>query len=372
MYRPSDRFFEALTLSHTTISYVDVTGPTLNTVRLNVTAGQVSVDKTASVRRRVSLTCIDPLGEMTPAIAGDLLTPYGTEIRPYRGIRYPDGTEEVCPLGVFRLSKITIKDSVKAMTMDIEAYDLSRTVSRDKFTSPYTITAGTNVITAIKNILDLTVDDIPYDTMATNLTVNPVRVFDVGEDPWDTCQTLAKSIGADLYFDIFGGIVIAPPEDIQSLTTEDFSYIEGPGCTMIEVDKVFDDEAGYNGVVVTGESPGDEKPPVRGIAWDTEPTSLTYHLGPYGEVPLFHQDQLIKTTEDAQNTAEALLAAQLGFVSQLTLSTTVNPAYECGDVIRVVRAKSKVDDRFLIDAFTVPLTAADPQSITLRQKRAIS
>jgi hypothetical protein len=251
----------------------------------------------------------------------------------------------------------------------MDAYDLSRTVSRDKFTTPYTIAEGTNVITAIKDILARTFDDLVYDTMSTTLTVTPTQVFDAGEDPWEVCLGLALSLGADLYFDIYGTVVISPAPDIQSLTSADFEYIEGEGSTMLAVEKVFSDEPGYNGVVVIGESPGDDLPPVTATVWDSDPASLTYHLGPYGEVPLFLQDQLVKTTEAAQATANAALNSILGFINQISIDGIVNPAYECGDIVRVVRGRSKVNDYYVLDAFTVPLSAIDTQSLILRQTR---
>lgn len=386
----SAKFFEEIKKSHIAFAYVDCTSAANETVRLVALGGEVLVDRTASVRRRLTLTCADPTGELTPERAGDILTPYGTELRAYRGVMYSDGTTEVCALGVFRLSQVTVADdsgtgmntggttagssSVRqlggapgGLTISMDAFDLSRTVSRDKFTTPYTVEAGTNVITAIQTILSRTFPDLNYDVMGTNLTVNPTQVYDAGSDPWEACQNLALSLGADLYFDIYGNVVISPPPDIQSLTAADFSYIEGEGSTMLGVEKLFSDEPGYNGVVVIGESPGDELPPVTATAWDADPASLTYHLGPYGEVPMFIQDQVVKTTEEAQAVANATLGAILGFVSQLSVDAIVNPAYECGDVVRVIRDRAKVDDYFLIDSFTVPLSAADSQVLVLRQ-----
>lgn len=388
----SDEFFKEIKKSHTSFAYVDCTSATNETVRLVALGGQVDVDRSASVRRRFTLTCTDPTGDLTPERAGDLLTPYGTELRPYRGVMYEDGTTEVCALGVFRLSQVSISDdsgtgtnsagnaagsssirqlgqTTGMLSINLEAFDLSRTVSRDKFTSPYTVAEGTNVVSAIKAILARTFPDLSYDALATNLTVSPTQVYDAGSDPWEACQTLAVSLGADLYFDIYGNVVLAPPPDIQSLTSADFEYIEGQNNTMLGLEKYFSDEPGYNGVVVIGESPGDELPPVTATAWDNDPTSLTYHLGPYGEVPMFIQDQVVKTTEDAQAVATATLNAILGFVSQISVDGIVNPAYECGDVVRVVRARSKVDDYFMIDSFSVPLSALDTQSLVLRQTR---
>ncbi|MFI0262539.1 hypothetical protein ACH4OW_26270 [Streptomyces sp. NPDC017056] len=120
--------------------------------------------------------------------------------------------------------------------------------------------------------------------------------------------------------------------------------------------------------MLTGESPGDELPAVRAVAWDEEPTSATYHLGPYGEVPQFVTDQLIKTTEDAQATADQLLRTLLGFSAQLSISGIVNPAYEAGAVMEVVRERSHVSGLYALDAFNVPLDAKSTQSLTLRRQ----
>lgn len=388
----SARFFNEIQKSHTAFAYVDCTSANNKTVRLVALGGEVQVDRTASVRRRLTMTCADPTEELTPERAGDLLTPYGTELRPYRGVLYDDGTIEVCALGVFRLSSVTVTDdsgtgssssgsgggsaSVRqvagaqgTMIIDLEAFDLSRTVSRDKFTSPYTIAQGTNVIQAIQDILTRTFPDLNYDVMGTNLTVNPTQVYDAGSDPWEACLNLALSLGADLYFDIYGNVVISPPPDIQSLTSADFRYVEGENSTMLGVEKLFSDEPGYNGVVVIGESPGDELPPVTATAWDNDPTSLTYHLGPYGEVPMFIQDQVVKTEQEAQAVANATLNVILGFINQITIDAVVNPAFECGDVVQVVRGRSKVNDYYVIDSFTVPLSAIDSQVLVLRQTR---
>lgn len=388
----SARFFREIKKSHTAFAYVDCTSANNETVRLVALGGEVQIDRTANVRRRMTLTCADPLGELTPERAGDILTPYGTELRPYRGVMYDDGTVEVCALGVFRISQVTVTDdsgtgsassgtgggssSVRqiagtqgSLTITIDAYDLSRTVSRDKFTSPYIIPQGTNVITAIQDILARTFPDLSYDVMGTNLTVTPTQVYDAGSDPWEACLNLALSLGADLYFDIYGSVIISPPPDIQSLTSADFEYIEGEGTTMLGVEKFFSDEPGYNGVVVIGESPGDELPPVTATVWDSDPTSLTYHLGPYGEVPLFIQDQVVKTEQEAQAVANATLNAILGFIDQITVDAAVNPAFECGDVVRVIRGRSKINDYYVIDSFTVPLSSIDSQALVLRQTR---
>lgn len=368
----SPRLLAEIRRSHQVCSYIDVTSPTGQTVRLSATDGSVAVDRTAAVRRTCTATCIDPLGLLTPGDTSSLLTPYGTELRPYRGVRYGDGTTEVVPLGVFRLSKTSIKDnSTGSIDIGLEAYDLSRTVTRDKFISPYVIATGTNIMDAIKTIMARTFPDLQYDAVSTPRVTTAPRLYDVGNDPWAAVTDLAVSLGCEIYFDAGGRVVVAPPTDIDALPAPAFTYIEGDGCIMTDLSRMFSDEPGFNGVVLTGESPGDELPAVRAVSWDEEPTSATYHLGPYGEVPQFITDQLIKTTQDAQNTADALLRSLLGFSSQLSITAVVNPSYEAGDVVQVVRAASRVSGLYAVDSFNVPM-GTGTQQLSLRQKRVIS
>lgn len=369
--RPTDRFLAEIRASHTVVSYVIVTSPTRESVRLESIGGEVKVDGTAAIRRSCRATCVDTDGSWTPTGPGSLLTPFGTELRPYRGVQYIDGTEEVYPLGVFRIAKADPVDEEGAVQIQIEAYDLSRVVIRDKFTSPYAIPSGTNLVQAIKDILARTFDDLEYDAITSSLTTTAPKVYDVGDDPWEAVTELALSLGCEIYFNVLGRVVISPSPDIDALPAPVFDYIEGEDCTMSALSQSYTDEPGYNGVVVTGESPGDELPPVRGEAWDDEPTSATYRRGPYGEVPMFHTDTNIKTQADAEAVAAQMLHGLLGFSSSLDIKTMVHPALEAGEVVEVRRARSHVDGLFLVDAFNVPLAASGDQTVQLRQKRRI-
>jgi hypothetical protein len=369
---PSARFLAEIRHSHTVYSYIDVISPTQQVLRLPATGGDVSCDRSAAIRRSCKATCVDPTGTLAPSTADDILTPYGTELRPYRGVKYDDGTIEVLPLGVFRLSKADVKDSPGgSVDISLEAFDLSRTVARDKFVSPYIIAADTNVIEAIKSILARTFPDLQYDAISTTRTTTAPRLYDLAADPWEAVTVLAQSLGCEIYFDVAGWVVIAPPVDLDALPSPDFTYIEGQGCTMLDLARSFSDEPGFNGIVLTGESPGDELPAVRAVAWDEEPTSPTYHLGPYGEVPDFITDQLIKTTEEAEATVKQLLSARLGFSSQLSISAVVNPSYEAGQVVQVERQRSRVTGLYALDAFNIPLNRDGTQSLTVRQKGSV-
>lgn len=369
----TDRFYREIRRSHTMVSYVDVVGPDLETIRIPAIEGGVDVDRTAAIRRKCDVKCVDPEGLFVPKDESGILTPYGTEIRPYRGIIYDDGTEEICPLGVFRLSKADIRDSSgKATEISLEGYDRSRTISRDKFVVPYVIEEGTNLMDALKQIIQRTFPDAEYDAITTTVTTTGPLLYDAGDDPWEACMQLASSMGCEVYFDVVGRVAVHPPVDISALPAPDFTYVEGQGCTMIDLARVFTDEPGFNGVIVTGESAGDEEAPVRGEAWDEEPSSPTYRFGPYGEVPTFITDSNVTTTDEATQVALAELANVLGSSVQLSITATVNPSYEAGEVVEVKRARSGVSGLYALDAFNVPLGRDSTQGLTLRQRRVVS
>ncbi len=367
----TDKFLAEIRRSHYVLSYVDVISPNQEVKRLPATGGSVTDDATAQVRRRCTITVVDSTGELTPKRAEDLLTPYGTELRPYRGVIYADGTTEVMPLGVFRIAQVDVDDSVGGSPdIRIEGYDRSRTVARDKFTEPYIVAAGTNLITAIKAVLARTFPDLEYDAISTTMTNTAPLIFDANTSPWDAVTDLGKSLGCEVYFDARGRVVIAPPPDADALPAPAFTFIEGTGCTMTNLTSKFTDEPGFNGIVLTGESVGDEEPPVRAVVWDDEPTSPTYHLGPYGEVPDFVTDPNVKTTGEAENAARSLLQGYLGFSDQLTITAWPNPALNASDVVRVERVRSGASGLYTVESATIPMAAKDTGQIAVRRKRA--
>lgn len=375
MASQTDEFYDRIRRSHTVVSYVDVISPDQEVHRLLALDGEVACDRTAQVRRSLNCRAVDPTGEITPRATGEILTPYGTELRAYRGIKWQaeDGSwkEEVCALGVFRLSRSSIAYKADGSSdISLEAYDHSRTIQRDKFVAPYIVAANTNVLTAIKEIVKRTFPDAEYDAIGTTLVTSAPMLLDTGSDPWEACTNLAKSMGCEIYFDVEGRIVVAPPPDIHALPAPDFTYYDSDGGHMIDLARDFADENGFNGVVVTGESPGDEKPPVRGEAWDETPTSPTYRYGDYGEVPMFLTDNTAKTEEDCNKIAKAQLALLIGAPAQLSITALVNPSYEAGEVVHIKLDRADIDGLYGLDAFNVPLAASATQRLALRERRA--
>lgn len=376
MQQVSAAFLAEIVQPHSVYSYAQVTSPTGVVTRLELVSGAVVVDRTADIRRRASIVVIDENNVLTPLTTQSALAPFGSVLTLFRGVEYTTGpragSTEVVQLGVFRLSDATVTDTTGGTpTISIDAYDMSRTISRAKFTTPYNIAQGTNCIAAAQAIIARTIDDPQYDAVSSSTVTAAPFVYDTNDDPWQVCELLAASAGCEIFFTATGTIKIAPPVDVDNLPAPVFTYTEGEQNTMIELDVQFTDDPGYNGVVVIGQAAGDGTAPVRSVAWDTEPTSPTYYLGPYGQVPMIVDNAAVSTQADADAAALAQLNLVLGFSTQLTVQTMVNPALDANDVIAVTRARMGIDSTFALDSVTIPLEASGASALNLRQKRVI-
>lgn len=379
--RATPKFLAALRKSHTVFEFIDVLTNSGKLIRLHVTVGTVSVDRSAQYRRSVQATCFDPDGSITPQDASDALTPFGTKMYPYKGILYEDGTAEVYPLGVFHLSQSSVVETGTLgntrVTINLTGYDQSRKISRQKFTSTYTINQGTKVTDAIQALVTNVYPDARFDMITHGMTTPYGLSYAVGEDPWQACIDLAYSIGCQVYFNADGVCVCAPPADLDALSSPAMDYIEGEGCTMTDASAIYTDDPGYNGVIVIGATPGSGSDPVMGQAWDDDPASPTYRYGPYGQVPHVVNDSNITTQADADASASSLLSAAIGFITQTDITCWTNPAFEVDDVIQVQRANIAAKGLYILDAFTVPMGQSNTgvpggmnlQALTLRQKR---
>lgn len=334
---------------------------------LRVLGGSVEVDATATTRRRMTATVVDDTGALVPNDAADVLSPYGYELRVYRGYNLAiGGADELVPLGTFRIASAKVADN-GAQTIELSGFDRSRSVQRARFESPYAVAAGTNYVTAIQSLISDRLPGTTFSSITTSLTT-PALLFDQASDPWKAASDMAASIGAEVFFDPLGVCVIRN----QPNTATDpvaFEYAEGVNSTLFTVENALDDDPGYNGVIVDGEPAGGT--PSHAVVYDTNPLSPTYSLGRYGKVPTFMKSPYVTTQAQADQAAAAALLRAKGGTEQLRFSAIPNPAHEGGDVVRVVRTEIGVDDYYLLTQFGIPLDVTGVMSPTTRKRRTL-
>ena len=85
----SDAFADQVRRPHTSVARVEVVRDGSVVRTLAVLAGTVEADRSGRILRRFSASVADPTGELTPSGIRDLLAPFGTVLRMYRGVRIP-------------------------------------------------------------------------------------------------------------------------------------------------------------------------------------------------------------------------------------------------------------------------------------------
>lgn len=330
---------------------------------LKIASGNVAVDYTAAIRRRGTITVLDPDGTLAPKTAADELSPYGHEIRPYRGMVLPNGTTEVIPLGTLRIATSVDTQGQIQLT----CFDRSRSIQRARFESPYTIASGTNYATAIQALIYSRLPSVQFRFTATTSTT-PLLVFDQSSDPWAAAQSMAYAIGCDLYFDPMGVCVLEPTANPATAPLVS-QYASGSTSLLIKASSSMTDDPGYNGVVVDGEPPGGT--PVHSVIYDTDPSSPTFAAGPYGKVPTFMRSTLITTQAQADGAALAELLRNRGGTEQVKATVIPDPCQEAGDLCYVYSPIEGINANYIAESFTVPLDPKATMEITMRKRRSL-
>lgn len=331
----------------------------------------VTVDRTAAIRRHCALTLTDIDGTLTPTGASDLLTPYGNEVRLYRGITYPNGNQELVRLGVFGIEESDVDDRQNDLVLTVTGMDRARSIQRTTFTDTYSVAPAQNLSAAIQALLNsLSLGfSLTYAVTPTSaVTPGSPTVCKAGDDPWKAATDLAKAAGYELWFDVSGVCTMQPVQDpITSPVT--WAYDEGPNNITIALKRKLTRATAANYVIRDGQSSG-HAAPVRGVAADVNPASQTYIGGSYGTVVDYKASALYANQAQAQAAASADLLLNLGSVESLSISAIPKPDHDAGDVIEVTRARSKLSSAYyVLDSFTMGM---DPSALLQAQARRVT
>ena len=371
MYPVSADFKEAVRKSHSAIVKVEIYDMANGTILSTASpiSGEVTIDNRRSIRRECTLEFVDTDGTLVPINnISSILLPYNREVKIYRGIAFPDGTEELVPLGVFIITSVDITESAQGVKITIKGSDRSLILARAKFTNhEFYIEAGTAKETAIENILKYRYPKVKTIFPATNqVTTLLYPTIDQSSDPWREALKIAESASMDLYFDENGIARMRPIPDPDKGTAI-ATYTDGSDSVLIQIARSLSIDESYNGVIYTGEGTN-LSIGVIGEAWDDNPSSPTYRKT-YGEVPLFKSSPTILTVGEAKEAAAAELKKVRGASEKITWDQLVNPAHDVYDLVKVTRSPVGVDKILMLDAISVPLAASGTMNAIGRSRR---
>ena len=362
MWRTSERFNEALHQStRAWTSRLDVLYKgekiTLDNI---IIEGTIDLDR-VPVRRLAKIKITDPTGTLTPVNARDLLSPKGTEILPYRGLYMPPNKQvEWVPMGVFGITEPTITRIPGGGTMiEIDAPDRAAFIKVQRFIDPWRVSKGTKTTQAISDIV------FERAKMAQRIHASPATtpevVYDALSDPWDAIDDLASADSLLAYFDPVGTFVVAPDEPEHT----GIVYKPGKGSMLLDTKRVITSDATYSGVVVRVEHPDND--PIVAKAWDNNPRSPTYHLGPFGKRPYGFSSHLITTQAQAQKAADTLLPKVTKMRQTIEILTVGHPGHDVGDLVTVEDPATKIRGQWVVVGGTMSLHHGAPTKLILAE-----
>lgn len=370
MYPTSDTFRQVIRGSHVVVSTAEVWRGSQKILDLDIADGSVQISVSQATRRTCQVTLhVSRLeNDLVPDNAFDALTPFGNELRLYRGVQYADGSRETVPLGVFLITRVGIEESSEAITISVDGVDRSVRVSRNLWLEPYQVAAGA-LTTALTDILRnrWPAIELSFPTIAVNVEQQILGQDTGSSDPWKDAVYLAEMAGYDLFFDQTGVCVLQPfpsadsASVVATFTDED---------VIVRLSREDTNQDTYNGVIYLVESSW-LLVPFRVEVWDLDPASPTYRYGSFGEVPHIVSQSAITDSAAATTAANALLRKGLGMAQAVSWDSIVDPALDVNDVVQVTNPGTKTDRIMIIDQLTVPLSSAAAMSATARTVRVV-
>lgn len=376
MYNVTDRFLVAVKESGNIITHADLYYNRMKVpivTDLEVISGTITIDMTSAQRRSGTLLLADT--DLISLNAQRTLEPYGLEIGIRIGVQYPDGDLEFVPIGIFQITDIQFSEEdggLPNLTIVDRSHWLAEQSSKtgvEDYTAQSTFFAIQDLLTksVFINVSQVTskVDpaSLPPDTIV--LVVDSGNLTDIkipggtpmdGGSFWDDIQTLATSLGAEVFFDPDGSnVILRKVPDITNKNTNADAVLtvaSGDYGTLIGDTKGLSRSGAYNAVQMTGVLPANAAStatPPTVFVYDSDPTSVTFYditggtNSGFGRIVFATTSDTMTTTTQLNAAATALLKKGLGLTKTLSVTMLCNPALDVADIIEVIHEDATTD-----------------------------
>jgi hypothetical protein len=326
---------------------------------LQIGGGSVSATARNRVRRTLSLTVPE---SFYPSDPDDLLNPYGTELRVYRGINY-GSAEELVPVFRGRIDSVDDHNRFDGVA-EVACSDQGADLNDARFLIPRAAPAGVATTAEMTALIAEAIPDAAILRLSSHDgAVASGLLWD--RDRGQAVDDLATSIGVDVWAGPDGTWRITDPANVDQPAV--WTLADGANGTIVTDQRTVSRKSVYSVVCVIIERP-DGTTPLQVVVEDTDPTSPTYVGGPFGRVPRFLRSSLITSEAQAQVAGRALLAKSTGLTRTRSVTCIPNPALEIGDRLDIT--VGGLLERHIVDSMTLPLTTDSPaMSITTRSAK---
>lgn len=357
MYPASTKFLSHAKLSSKRISVVDVyevgtTAPIFS--NLPISEGMITMDRTAQHRRAATITVPDPF--ITTQFRLGAVDPRTVEFRISSGIVFPDGSQELVPMGIYRVADISWREETGGV-LSVDLVDRSLLLMRDTHAGVIAYLTWT-----VQQLIEQMVEHatpglgvgINYSGDLANPHVPGGLVFD--QSRLEAVSKLAEVVGADYFFDSMGDFQVTKKPTVDAGTSPlDAVITIGPGedGSLVSANRGMRVRDVINYVVVNGAT-GDDNLPVSGIAFDDNPSSPTWVSGGMGVSVKIVSNNKLETVDQCTVAAQAILRDSTGMAKSLDLQMIANPALEPGDLV-IVEFLDGIRELHVINSIRFPL-----------------
>jgi hypothetical protein len=298
--------------------------------------------------------------DLYPADPGDLLAPFGNELRVFRGVRLGDGSAKYT-WPVFRGRIRDVAQSGSSAEVLVSCADRAADVVDAEFVSPQSSQTVNTVYTEFVRLVSDAVPDAEFGTSDTFST--PVKPLTWELDRAAALDEMASSASAVWYALADGSFVMrvlpwtVASSPVITLTDKD-------GGTVNDWTAKRSRESIFNVVTVSGERLNGDAP-VYATASDNNPASPTYVGGGFGVRSLLERLQTPSTQVAAQGAAATLLANSVAPVEAWDLTLTPDASLELGDVLSL-DINGRVGVIQVVSGLTMPLDLSGDMMVSTR------
>lgn len=307
--------------------------------------GTVRGTLASRVTRTLDLTVPDTL---YPWRLTDLLNPYGTELRVFKGVRYGNASPDEFAVFVGTIEEVSPPELGKCT---IKASDTALRVAAAGFASPTASQAGGLVVDEYRRLVLNANPRATFGPFSAITTKVPQLAYD--SDRGQALDSLAGAAVAFWYTLADGRYVLRSVPWTAPPSTAPLALSDGPGGTLLTAFPVRSTAGIYNQIVVVSDR-ADGGPARYAVASDTDPTSPTYIRGPFG---VRTKPPIRVTGAATQEQLDVIARVELQRAQALTaswqLTCVPDASLELGDPLGLT-FRGHVATQFMV-SYTLPL-----------------
>jgi hypothetical protein len=312
---------------------------TLLEAELPVLSGRLTWDASSNVPDKLSMTVarFDGRRDYLPTQADSPLARYGQQL---------DVTIRVGDVDV-RMGRYQIDDwDYDESTVSVTAYGLLQIAADSRLLAPTSPRDDGTLRSEFIRLLPPQMA-VQFDPALVDRPVDAAMSWD--ESRIEALWEIADAWPAVIRPDAWGQVLLKAPVEVSPEPV--LSVTDGEGGTVVSVPRSDAREGAYNIVVAKSSADGVEASAVAMV------TSGPMNVNTYNPVPKFYASPLLRTVEQCQATANAMLSTSARRSSVLKVTMAPDPRPELDDTVGVTR--DGVLDLGVIVAVDMPLTVGD-------------